>query len=208
MYERLKCVGDEKIIKLFDTKECIFVHIPKTAGIAVKKGLFNMRGAAHTRLRDYKIIFSKSKFNKYFKFAFVRNPWDRLVSAYTFLRDGGINEADRKWSKKNLKVYNTFDNFVRGWVTKKNIYEKVHFIPQYEFINLGGMEPKVDYIARYENIESDYKHIYNKIGGHEALKKENKSERAKSYKKYYSSESKDIVMEVYKKDIKIFDYEF
>ena len=74
-------------------------------------------------IRTYCKIFNYKEFNDYYKFTFVRDPWDRLASAYYFLKDGGFHENDKKWYKENLKEYNNFDDFVNNWVNKKNIYK-------------------------------------------------------------------------------------
>lgn len=80
--------------KPLDNLKCIFVHIPKTAGISISRSIFGNLGGGHTKIRDYELIFSAKDFNNYFKFTFVRNPWDRIFSAYRFLKNGGINEED------------------------------------------------------------------------------------------------------------------
>ena len=70
------------------------------------------------------------KYNKFFKFAFVRNPWDRLVSSYFYLKNGGMNKMDNDWALENIKQYETFQEFVLRWVNKKNINSWIHFKPQ------------------------------------------------------------------------------
>ena len=67
---------------------CIFFHIPKTAGVAVCDGLFGNRGPGHMDVEIAKVVFGKWRFQSFFKFCFVRNPWDRLVSAFHYLRHG------------------------------------------------------------------------------------------------------------------------
>jgi hypothetical protein len=61
---------------------CIFIHIPKTAGASIALSLFN-EPPRHVHYRDFEIA-NPDKFRRYFKFAFVRNPWDRLVSSYFY----------------------------------------------------------------------------------------------------------------------------
>ena len=100
----------------FDTRRAIFIHIPKCAGIAIKKALFNDLSGSHTKLSTYCRIFEPHLILTYFKFTFIRNPWDRLVSAYHFLRAGGYNEADRRWFARELGSYRDFDDFVRNWL--------------------------------------------------------------------------------------------
>ncbi|HTL74630.1 MAG TPA: sulfotransferase family 2 domain-containing protein, partial [bacterium] len=79
----------------FDQHRCIFVHVPKCAGISLVKSLFGDFDCGHTNLRRYQIMFAPAEFNGYFKFTIVRNPFDRVVSAFLFLKKGGVNEKDR-----------------------------------------------------------------------------------------------------------------
>lgn len=81
--------NDGYSLKPFDLYRCIFVHIPKAAGISMSRALFGNFAGNHKSVETYQRIFSKKEFNSYFKFTFVRNPWDRLFSAYIYLKRGG-----------------------------------------------------------------------------------------------------------------------
>ena len=70
---------------------CIFFHIPKTAGLSLSAALFGNRGLGHIDVRTARILFGERRFSSFFKFCFVRNPWDRLVSAYHYLHAGHPN---------------------------------------------------------------------------------------------------------------------
>ena len=60
--------------------KCIFVHIIKTGGTSIDK-LFRGR-TGHKFAKNYKKDVGNKKWNNYFKFTFVRNPWDKMVSQY------------------------------------------------------------------------------------------------------------------------------
>src|ERR1700746_1966012 len=75
---------------------CIFIHIPKTAGSSVVEVLFGER-SRHIPYFEYEQA-NPGKFRRYFKFSFVRNPWDRLVFSYFFLRAGWMRETGILWS--------------------------------------------------------------------------------------------------------------
>lgn len=199
---------DSFSFKEFDSKKAIFVHIPKCAGVAIKKALFDNLSASHTKLTMYCRVFEPELFLRYFKFTFIRNPWDRLVSAYHFLQGGGYGDGDRRWFQRELGVYKDFDDFVRNWLRVENIYKHIHFCPQVEFLedeNNSGV--KVDYIGLYENIESDFDYVARRLGVKNSLRKGNTS-RHKSYRDYYSATTRDIVAEVYLRDIERFGYDF
>lgn len=194
--------------KEFDRKKAIFVHIPKCAGIAVKRVLFDDLSGGHTKLATYCRVFEPELFLSYFKFTFIRNPWDRLVSAYHYLQGGGFGERDKRWFERELGGYKNFDDFVRNWLRTENIRKHIHFIPQVDFLedeSHNGVT--VDYIGFYENIDNDFNFIANRIGVVSALKQRNASSH-KSYKNYYCETTRDIVRDVYRRDIERFNYDF
>ncbi len=197
------------IYKSFDDKKCIFIHIPKCAGVSVTKSLFNAPGAGHKNILKYQMIFSEQEFNEYFKFAFVRNPWDRLVSAYFFLRSGGMYERDKQWYENNLSKYDSFDDFVKNWVNRKNIFKYIHFVPQYKFICDQNHAVKVDFIGCFENFQKDFDFIKKRLRVQANLECHNTNKINKSdYRKYYNEQTMQIVADVYREDIQLFNYNF
>lgn len=191
----------------FDNLNCIFVHIPKTAGISITNALFQNMGGSHRSLRNYLNYFNNNDFNNYYKFCFVRNPWDRLVSSYFFLKGGGMNEGDNKWAKKHLRDCDNFEDFVLNYLHKKDILNYIHFKPQYQFIVINN-KIFVDKVYRFENIPSAIDDISNILNVEVKIERKNVSKKRDGYKQYYSEVTKDIVYELYKKDIITFDYKF
>jgi hypothetical protein len=121
-------------LKDFDRYQCIFFHIPKCAGMSVAQGLFGNQGASHITLTHAKLIFGLHNFNNYFKFTFVRNPFDRVVSAYFFLKKGGLYNWISPWTKKYILTYPTFSEFATEGLPKREVINDFHFRPQYTFI--------------------------------------------------------------------------
>ena len=66
----------------------IFIHINKCGGTSIDK-VFSGKFRGHKKAFDYKKLNPK-EFENYFKFTFVRNPWDRVVSFYHY-------QMKRKW---------------------------------------------------------------------------------------------------------------
>jgi hypothetical protein len=184
----------------------LFIHIPKTAGISITKALYN-KEVGHLPLRYYEKRHAHTIENL-IKFTVVRNPWDRIYSAYHFLKAGGMAEYpdDKIFFDKNISSYENFDHFVREWLTKKNAYSYIHFYPQLYFIETRKI--KLDYILRFENINIELPSIMSNHGIHIELKKLNTSLKNQEYQSAYSQKSKDIVYKTYKKDIMLFKYEF
>lgn len=199
---------DSSSYKPFDDKKAIFVHIPKCAGISVNKALFGNLAGGHTTLEQYLNIYEPKNVLSYFKFTIVRNPWDRVVSAYHFLKQGGLNNNDREFYKNELVNFDSFDDFVKNWlVYPENLKKYHHFQTQSHYILDKYNKVKLDFIGYLENIDKDFEYICNKMNIEVTLPNSNKSNR-NNYQDYYSDETRAIVAEVYKQDIELLGYDF
>ena len=87
----------------------------------------DVKGGTHRTFSFYKRILGKDIEN-YFIFCFVRHPVDRLYSAYSFLKKGGINVYDQELFNNFLSNYSDFDDFVMNGLDKELINKIVHFI--------------------------------------------------------------------------------
>jgi hypothetical protein len=193
----------------FDERRCIFVHIPKCAGISVVKSLFGDFDCGHTSLKRYQIMFGPAEFNRYFKFTVVRNPFDRLVSAYLFMKKGGINEKDKRWAERNLAPYADFDAFVKGWVNRRNIWSGLHFRPQTSFICVKKNLPGLDFVGYLENLPADFDFICRKLQIKSSLVEANRNRsREENYTEYYTDETRAIVAAAYADDLRVLGYNF
>jgi hypothetical protein len=154
-----------------------------------------------------KHVFKPKNFQDYFKFTFVRNPWDRIVSAYTFLQKGGMNKWDQKFNDSVLSKYDSFEDFVLNWLTSENIQTYHHFKEQHGYFIDKYRKTTVDFIGYVENIAEDFEFIANKIGCNEKLKIENAVKRS-NYKDFYNEKTRERVASVYKTDIELLNYNF
>lgn len=200
------------VYQRFDTTKSIFVHIPKAGGISIIKSLYGEQagGFGHPTYWRFFKLFGTRRFNVYYKFTFVRNPWDRLHSAYSFLKKGGMNHLDQKFSKQVMGEVNTFEDFVMHWLTEDRVNSWVHFLPQHIFITNDKGELVVDFVGRFENFETDFNHIAIKLEIDSTLIHLNstKDKKEHSYRDIYTSEMKAKVETLYHRDIKLFDYKF
>jgi hypothetical protein len=188
-------------------KKCLFIHIPKCGGVSINNGLLKIQpGMGHLNAFDYLMALGKEEYNSLFRFTFVRNPWDRLVSGYFFMKQGGWKGRDQKWFNDKIGYYESFDDFVKNWVTPKNVRRHIIFTPQVEFIKIGN-RIELDFIGRCEEMEKDVKYIADYIGVDAKPTKENTSVRP-FYQDVYTAGSRDIVAQVYREDIKKLKYEF
>ena len=190
-----------------DRHRCIFFHIPKTAGVAVSQALFGSLAAGHLDVATAKAVFGPISFQRYFKFCFVRNPWDRLVSAYHYLQDGGMERQVSPWTAQYLAPHDDFQSFVLRGLQTDPVLEERHFRPQYQYVSDSSARVRVDFVGRFENLNRDFELVAGRLGIEATLPQLNVSARG-DYHGYYDEETARIVADVYERDITLFGYDF
>ena len=195
------------LLNAFYKSKTIFIHIPKTAGVSLLKAIYGDVTLSGHRNFHFNRIALNIKNEKYFSFAFVRNPWDRLYSAYKFLEKGGINIHDKNAYEMYLSQYKNFEDFVINGLDQKIIYEITHFTPQSEFIcnNKGGV--LVDYLGKFESLNQDIITLSKELKT-EVIIGHHNSNSKQDYTNVYTDRMIAKVQDIYKKDIDIFNYDF
>jgi hypothetical protein len=141
-------------------------------------------------------------YRDYFKFAFIRNPWDRLVSCWLnkVVENNyfGFKESDRS-------AMQNFANFV-NLLSEIDINEcDQHIRLQSRLIDLNN----IDFIGRFENFERDLGTVANRLGIEPIqIRKLNTNRGDKHYSQYYNDKLIQIVADIYQRDIHLFSYNF
>ena len=177
----------------------MFVHIHKTAGSSINKTLGLVR--EHKTALELRGRLGNDRWNRKFKFAFVRNPWDRIVSMFYF--------AVRM--KAIPFVALSFPEWLKlAFVDKHPLYfnHPVPFRPQLDWITDSNDNVIVDFIGRFEDLDRDFATVCERIGKPRLeLPRENDLPR-RDYHSYYDDKSAAIVARWYHKDIEHFEYQF
>jgi hypothetical protein len=192
-------------------RKILFIQVPKTAGVSVQHSLFGHTLFRHKWFRQFELEFSKSQLASLFKFAFVRNPWDRIVSAWTFLREGGMNEQDKEWFSAHAAQFPDFESFVLNWLARQDVVRAyVHFQPQVVFVRSGRGRVELDFVGRFESLTADFERLSQLLGRPAVLQSRNRTpgREAGSYRDYYTPKSAEVVARLYRDDIRTFGYEF
>ncbi|MBT4870362.1 MAG: sulfotransferase family 2 domain-containing protein [Candidatus Diapherotrites archaeon] len=176
----------------------------------------------HTTAQKLKEEFEKQGWNweDYFKFAFVRNPWDVLVSHYFYNKlmahqwqnkEGKFKDPETDEEKKMLDAQGEkCTKFITRHPTSKEALKHLAKIikPQYDYLFDTNGNQLVDFIGRFENLQNDFDIICDKLNIQKTkLLYANKSNH-KNYTEYYDEETKKLVEEKFGKDIKKFGYKF
>lgn len=189
-------------LPIFNEHETIFVHIPKTAGTSVSQAIYEEQPWHHPIDLYFKL--DEEKCNNYFKFAFVRNPWDRLYS--TFLYAKKISHPIYHGPLSEIAKLASFEEFVMQWCTQDKINKHFFLKPQFHFLTIDGKNLAVDFIGYFENIDEDFEHLCQKLGIKKHLPKMNQSQKKDDVQKIYTLEMKNRVAELYSQDLQHFDY--
>lgn len=149
-------------------------------------------------IKGVRIPFLPAEHQKQFKFAFVRNPWARVVSCY---HDKVVNEALRTMKKCYGKDFDFFVDFI----AKKDLTRcDVHIKLQTSLFPIH----EVDFIGRMENFEEDLQYVLKQIGIDCPRIPHKNVSRHKHYSHYYTERTKAIIAQKYRADIEAFGYEF
>lgn len=149
----------------------------------------------HISLDQLRRFMDPGQFADYFKFAFVRNPFDRFVSYCSFMTRSG--DAFARDPRRVMRHF--LSNPPR---------QHVLFAPQHMFVTDSEGALLADYVGRVEAMQDSFNFIAGKIGIPSIeLGKVNASERA-SYRDYYDQQLVDGVASLYARDLDLFGYEF
>lgn len=179
---------------------------------ALKKKSALVFDEQHRDAVQHQDLIEPDAFDSYFKFSFVRNPWDRLLSQYTFrkqLLDKDFCPVDKyslpfgDWI--NYVCSSEFDESRTSHGLSVIDY---HLGDQLNWLTDSEGNLLVEFIGRFENLQEDFNSVCDKIGTrHKKLRHKNKSKH-KPYWEYYDDATKELVAEKCKKDIEYFGYEF
>ncbi|MFL6735495.1 MAG: sulfotransferase family 2 domain-containing protein [Sphingomonas sp.] len=149
----------------------------------------------HISLQQLRPHLRTDQFDGFFKFAFVRNPFDRFVSYCSFMTrfQGEFLAAPGR---------------VMAHFLQNPPRQHVLFWPQHSFLADPDGELLTDYVGRVEDMQQCYDEIAHRIGIPSAqLAKVNSSKRG-DYRSYYTPPLVDGVARLYARDLELFGYEF
>ena len=151
---------------------------------------------AHDDIRAAQKRMPPELFNRYFKFAFVRNPWDRLVSEYNFLL---ARPAHGRHTR--VKKLDGFKQFIEMQIPRKDAYQ-INML-----IDRNG-KLLMDFVGKLENLQDDWQTVCTRIGiPYQELQRKNVSDHS-HYQDYYDSESRELVASHWSREIELFGYSF
>ena len=197
----------------------IFVAIPKTGTHSVRRALREHLGSqdmeqvglfvqkkfpipelaqlqhGHLSLQQVRPYLRPEEWDSFFKFAFVRNPFDRFVSYCAFMtRAEGHFERDPK-------------RVMRHFIANPP-WQHILFQPQHSFVTGADDELLANHVGRMEEMQASYDEIAKRIGIPTAQLERVNSSNRRDYRDYYNQELIDGVAALYSRDLELFGYKF
>ncbi len=184
------------------SRKFIWFRVPKAGSSTILSHL--RESDVHLDMeRAGRIHYPVKLYKDYFKFAFVRNPWARLVSCWqNKVIDSNVEFDFEETELKRMQHFEAFVDFVASLdIDKCNS----HLRSQTALIDLNN----IDYLGRMETFGDDVNHIFRRLGLNEKeVVPRNVTANKKPYQDYYSRELAAKVSQIYRKDIQIFGYRF
>jgi len=148
----------------------------------------------HASACEIKKYIGKQKFDSFFKFAFVRNPFDWQVSLYHYIKQ---SKGHRDFSVANKM---SFKDFVLREIDNQAPLQS-------DFLTDKKGDIIVDFIGYTEDVNKSLKYISDKLNiNYYDPPILNKSKRKMDYREYYTDNLRQKVYEYYKKDFELFGY--
>tara|TARA_Y100001973_G_C5185064_1_gene327291 strand:+ start:1362 stop:2036 length:675 start_codon:yes stop_codon:yes gene_type:complete len=218
-------------------EDFLFIHIPRTGGTSIVSSLIKQKlipKSQYNYVMDHLRVPQGIDCDE-LVFSFVRNPFDRIVSIFKWL-DSGIHKKSPYRKTGSVKFNTTFEDwFTWRYIDKKhkwydgytkgdnfikiypeclliecsiNQYAQFGWYSQFDFLKDDEtLRLKPNFIGRYENIDEDWKELSKIIKCDPTLPHVNKTFKS-DYRKYFTSEMRKKVEEIYFNDFSVWNYDW
>jgi len=190
------------------SKKIVFFHMYKVAGKSITSLLQENGGEMHWEISGQHTSCRealehnkyKALIKEYYTFAFVRNPWDWVLSNYLYAKSCKIHPRYETINNSGM----SFEGYIQKIITDQYIG------PQFNFLmDKDESIDHFDFIGRFENLNDDILFLVKKLKLEGGLPYKNKTEiKSGSYRDHYTEKTKKQVEEIFAKDIEVFNYEF
>ena len=192
--------------QIYHHLKTIFVHVPKAAGTSIEQALRASPKdvvGGHTTAVGFRSKYGEL-FHQYYKFALVRHPVDRFISAFHYRLQRPVHPA---LGNEVVHQAGSLDAFLEKLAADPGlIFRIVHLLPQHQFICDATGSILVDSIFKFENLPFIWKDISQRIGlPYHPLPKTNPSVRD-HWEAYANPGLTAFVRAAYARDFTLFSY--
>lgn len=197
---------------VFEDRELAYISTSKVACTSIKTAMmapYNFHNDVHNAWPHTYNGHLNDEHQDFFKFSFVRNPFDRLVSGYRNKIIGRQEQHKEYFSTIPKGI--SFTEFVTEVVKQPDCLINGHFQSQYPKLYRDGIL-LVDYLGRFENLAADWLFIAKRFDFDPQLPHMMKSAKnwkafKKDFRDYYTEELVYLVYNRYRADVEVFGYQ-
>ena len=190
----------------FQQQNTVMVRIPKTGGTSIVNGIFGGINNATLKKRG---SFPANLSGKP-SFVMVRNPFDRLVSAYIMFKKYPVNNKNEEAFQEKLTLARllTFIADNQCDINGRDYFSKLHYHTLKQSSNIFPID-KVDKVYKFENFDDAYKDIYFKARALPCKQVPHlRQAEREDYRNYFDSNSQRIAEILFEDDCASFSYNF
>jgi len=180
--------------------KAVFVRTNKTAGASIEQVLLGRNTGWHDAARKLQLQLSRRLWRSYFSFAFVRNPWDRMLSLYFHYR------RRLPTQREYIPPSTTFAMWLPRALSRGQ--RELLFRPLWYWVSDPRGDQIVDFIGRFENLQADFDKVCRRLRLPQQTLPHLNANAHEHYTTYYTQEMIDAVAEVHADDVRRFGYEF
>lgn len=152
-----------RLLALYRERGFAFVHVPKTGGYSLTAALMDGIATEHASAICLRAQLGSREWDRLLSFAFLRHPASRFLSAFWYLKAGGMNAQDRAWAETHLRESGTAEDFVHLLERQPSLLSWVHFRPQWTFVCDTSGAVLVDFLGRFERFDEDVQVVLRRL---------------------------------------------
>ena len=196
---------------LFRREGVVFVHVPKAAGTSICQALYG-RLLGHFSLADV-MSACPAEVQALPRFSVARNPWDRLVSAWSYhvaatTKGGRIDDRAGRSRQAGGPECEAFERFVNESLAVGDVHELGGiFRPQSAYLLDSHLQASFDHLGRLETLSETEFWLSDTLGRTVSIARSNTTRHA-HYKTYYTPQMRNLVGDIYAQDLALLGYDF
>ena len=188
----------------------VFIHVPKNAGTSLYAAFRHGCSGQHALSRNWlSCLGCSDRYHDSYSFGFVRNPWDRMVSAFQYLKHKPISDDDKRWAAQTARPVRHIRRLHDRDGTRRLSQPRrgmAAFQTAMAFPNRLGRAQRRRLRRTVRNLSRRCRNYRARDWRYATAYARRTAQQRKPYFNYYTPESRRRVARIYSKDIARYGY--